>query len=64
MMNWTRVGSHGMQSSEYRVAKNFVDGTTLYAVYFKHELLKWCNSFDECKEVAETYLTDQHGKGL
>jgi hypothetical protein len=63
-MNWAKVGTHGMQSGEFRVAKNYVDGCTLYALYFKHELLKWCNSFDECKEVAETHLKDQQGREL
>jgi len=44
-----------MQSGEYRVAKNFVDGCTLYALYFGDELLKWCNDFGECKDAAEAH---------
>ena len=58
-MNWQKVGSHGMQSGEYRVAKNFVDGCTLYALHFGDELLKWCNDFDECKAVAEAHQARQ-----
>jgi hypothetical protein len=44
-----------MRSGEYRVAKNFVDGCTLYALYFGDELLKWCNDFGECKDAAEAH---------
>lgn len=57
-MIWVKVGTHGMQSGDYRVAKNYIDGCTLYQVFFKDELLKHCNDFDECKEVA-----NNHAKG-
>ena len=61
-MNWQRVGTHGMQSGEYRVAKNQYDGCTLYVLYFKFELLKYCNDFNECKEVAEKHEREIEGK--
>lgn len=61
-LKWTRIGSNGMQSGEYRVAKNQYDGCTLYVLYFKFELLKYCDSFDGCREVAEKHEREIAGK--
>ena len=58
-MKWQRVSSHGMQSGEYRVAKDFIDGCSLYVLYHNHELIKVCNDFDECKQLAK-----EHSKGM
>ena len=60
-MDWQKVGTHGMKSGEYRVAKNFVDGCPLYALYFGDELLKWCNDFGECKDAAEAHAKRNGG---
>lgn len=54
-MKWDRVSAYGMQCGEYRVAKCFIDGCTLYVIYYKHDQLKVCNDFDECKEVAKEH---------
>ena len=54
-MNWQRVGTHGMQSGDYRVAKNYVDGCTLYVCFYKDKRICTKNDFDECKEVAEKH---------
>ena len=59
MLKWQRVGEYGMQSGEYRVAKTFVDGCTLYQLFFGNELLKWCGDFDECREVAESHMENK-----
>ena len=49
-MIWQKVGTHGMQSGEYRVAKNFVDGCTLYACFYKDKRICTKNDFDEIKD--------------
>lgn len=54
-MKWERVNSHGMQSGEYRVGKVFLDGCTLYQLWYRYELIKTCNDFDECKEEAKKH---------
>lgn len=61
-MKWQRVGTHGMQSGDYRVAKNYLDGCTLYQVFYREELLKWCNDFNECREVVEKHEREITGK--
>lgn len=59
MLIWQRVSTTGMVSGEYRVGKYFLDGCTLYRVYFGIGLLKTCNDFAECKEVAEAHLAGE-----
>lgn len=57
-MKWVSVGKTGKQSGEYRVGKFGADEgalCTLYRIWFRDDLLKTCNSFDECKEVAEEH---------
>lgn len=57
-MKWTRVGTHGMQSGEYRVAKDVVDDgalCTLYVLWFEKELLGYFNDFSECQIAAERH---------
>lgn len=51
-MQWDRVGTHGMQSGNYRVAKVYVDGCTLYVLHFKDDRLGHFNDFAECKAAA------------
>ena len=54
-MNWTRVGTHGMRSGEYRIGKFAADEgalCTLYGLWFGDERLGYFNSFDEAKDAA------------
>lgn len=56
-MKWERGGAYGMRSGEYRVCKVYVDGCTLYGLYFEADLICWCNDFDEAKELALAHAT-------
>jgi hypothetical protein len=52
------VQINGMQSGEYRVSKCVIDYgalCTVYRLWYKNELLKDCNDFDECKQAAEKH---------
>ena len=54
-MKWERVGKYGMISEPYRVGKYFLDGCTLYGLYFHNERLGYFNSFEECREAADEH---------
>lgn len=51
-MNWERRSKYAMRSGDWTVSKQFVDGCTLYAIWFKDEkpARAYLNDFDECKE--------------
>lgn len=59
-MKWERLSKYAMQSGDWTVSKQFVDGATLYAVWFKDEkpAKAYLNDFDECKEWITRYETD------
>lgn len=48
---WVKVSPYAMEKVDWRVSKQFVDGCTLYAVWFKDEkpAQAYLNDFDECK---------------
>ncbi len=55
-MKWARVGSHGMQSGDFKVGKFAVDEgalCTLYGLWKGDEKIGYFNSFEECQEAAE-----------
>ena len=60
---WTRLSEFCMESGEWRVSKNFLDGCTLYSVWKGKEAnaAGYVNSFDEAKELIEqleAWVTD------
>lgn len=59
-MKWSRVGKYGMRSGNYSVGKVFLDGASLYELWFNNDLIKTCNDFDECKAFAEQHRRN-HG---
>ena len=57
------VQINGMQSGEYRVSKCVIDYgalCTVYRLWYKNELLKDCNDFDECKQAAEKHNAEHN----
>lgn len=46
---WKRVDQYAMQSGEWTVGKNYLDGCTLYTVARDGKILAYLNDFDECK---------------
>ena len=57
-MIWQRHGEVGMISPHFRVGKFFLDGCTLYGLWFNDEHLGYFNSFEECEEEAEKHQKD------
>lgn len=57
-MNWTRHGEMGMVSEPYRVGKYFLDGSTLYGLWFGDDLLGYFNDFEECQMRAESHKAE------
>lgn len=51
-LHWQREGRYSMRAGEYRCAKVYLDGCTLYPLYFGNETLKYCNDFQEAQAVA------------
>ena len=49
---WVREGRYGMRSGEYRVAKVYLDGATLYTLYFGNQCLKVCADWSQAQDVA------------
>lgn len=49
---WERVSQYAMKSGEYRCAKVFIDGCTMYVLYHPDKLLKHCECFSEAQVVA------------
>lgn len=47
-----------MISPPFRVGKFFLDGCTLYGLWFNDEHLGYFNSFEECQEEAERHRKD------
>jgi hypothetical protein len=60
---WERVGAYGMRAGSYAVAKVYVDGCTLYELRHGDTLLKTCNDFAECQQVAAEHARGAHGQG-
>ena len=57
-MNWTRHGEFGMVSDPYRVGKYYLDGCTLYGLWFNHELIGYFNDFEDCQIAAEKHKAE------
>ena len=57
-MKWQRKGDYGMVSEPYRVAKDFVDGCTIYVLYHDYAVLGWFNDFEECQQKAEEHAAN------
>ena len=52
---WTKLNDYCVQSGEWKVSKQFLDGTTLYAVWKGSEdnAAGYVESFEEAKELIE-----------
>ena len=57
---WERIDKYAMRCGDWKVSKCYVDGCTMYAIWFKDEkpAKAYLNDFDECKEWIERYETD------
>ena len=58
-MDWIRVGKYGMKCGPYSVGKVFLDGCTLYQVWFNNDNIKTCNDFAECNQVVAEHAKSQ-----
>ena len=61
-MIWKRHGEVGMISPPYRIGEFFLDGSTLYGLWFNDEHLGYFNSFEECQEEAEKHSDNDLAK--
>jgi hypothetical protein len=50
--DWAQLSKYAARKGYWTVSKQFVDGCTLYAIWFKEEkpAKAYLNDFDECKE--------------
>lgn len=54
-MKWTRSGELGMVSEPYRVGKYFLDGCTLYGLFFNYDSLGYFECFEDAQLAAEKH---------
>ena len=54
-MIWQRSGEVGMISPPYQVGKFFIEGCTLYGLWFNDDHLGYFNDFEEAQEAAEKH---------
>lgn len=61
MLNWIRSSKYGMKTDcgRYHCGKVYLDGCTLYELWFGNIKLKTANDFEECRDAA-----DLHVRGL
>ena len=57
---WTRIDKYAVESPPWRISKQFVDGCTLYGIWYRDEkpAKAYLNDFDECKDWIRDYETD------
>ena len=54
-MIWTRHGEMGMISEPYRVGKYYLDGCTLYGLFFNDKRLGYFDCFEDAQTEAERH---------
>lgn len=57
-MNWTRSGELGMVAPPYRVGKFFIDGCTMYGLWFNDDHLGYFECFEDAQEAAEKHAAE------
>ena len=58
-MKWERVSQYAGKSGAYTIGEFFLDGCSMWLVCFGNEKLKYCESKEEAKEVAETHSKEK-----
>ena len=55
--DWEQLSKYSARKGDWKVSKQFVDGCTLYGIWFKDEkpAKAYLNDFDECKEWINDY---------
>ena len=54
-MIWERMGTHGMQSEAYRIAKCQVFDKIRYGLFYLHEKIGYFDSAEDAKVEAEKH---------
>lgn len=52
---WVPAGEYGWKCGDYAIGKVFVDGCTLFEVWYQKELIASVDDFDDARAAARTH---------